>query len=470
MTERRNDSGRTHEVRDAGVEARSARPTAAGLAASQAAVRAAYRRLRDEAQRHRERLPSYWALVEDLRELLEEGGEVGIVVIGLRNLEEVEEVHGWRAADEVLAAATESVRQHAGNALPPGTVLAQEGVFGEELLVAVPVNGGGAARTLDHHASALETAVAEALRTQRVLEGWELRVASGHAELRRQDNVRFERLVGRALARAHAVLRDEEDRLRLRQAAELRRLLRERSLLVAHQPIVELATRRVVGHEALCRGLPDTAFEAADALFAASYEHGLERQLDALCRDLVLARPVEADAGGLLFLNVLPESLTAGEMEPAATLASLRDHGISPTRLVLEIAERGQVLDYAAFRRRLAPLRDAGMRVAIDDIGTGYSSLRLVPELEPDYLKVDVSLIKDLPEEPVKQGVLATIADLARRLGAAVIAEGIETEAELRAVVEHGVTLGQGYLLGPPRLRPGRNATGSSRSVGERRR
>ena len=116
----------------------------------------------------------------------------------------------------------------------------------------------------------------------------------------------------------------------------------------------------------------------------------------------------------------------------------------------LEITERTAIDDFPGFRREVDRLRDRGFQVAIDDIGTGYSSLQAVSEVHPDFLKVDMSLIRHIDRSLIKKGLVSALVEMGRKIGSRVIAEGIEREEELQALMECGVQYGQGFYFGEP--------------------
>ena len=231
---------------------------------------------------------------------------------------------------------------------------------------------------------------------------------------------------------------------RAARTAVVRRFLEGPGRSVVLQPIVELSTDVVVGYEALCRfddhpgGAmpPDGVFVEAQEL-----ELGVDLELAALGTALSLLPSLSAEL--FLSVNVSPAAL----MDPRATTV-LRAAPL--TRLVLELTEHDPVADYPALLEVLEPLRALGMRLAVDDAGAGFASLRHISALKPDLVKLDISFVRDLGGDPVYQAAARSIADLSRAIGATTIAEGIETEAERAAVAELGVTLGQGYLLGRP--------------------
>ena len=125
--------------------------------------------------------------------------------------------------------------------------------------------------------------------------------------------------------------------------------------------------------------------------------------------------------------------------------------GIEPGRAVLEITEHTQIDDYPGLLSALAPLRAARVRIGVDDAGSGFSSMSHIVNMEPDVIKVDISLVRDIHLNRMRRAMVGALAEFARQAGALVIAEGVEAEEERTALLSLGVTAAQGYLLGRPR-------------------
>jgi EAL domain-containing protein (putative c-di-GMP-specific phosphodiesterase class I) len=123
---------------------------------------------------------------------------------------------------------------------------------------------------------------------------------------------------------------------------------------------------------------------------------------------------------------------------------------LEPTRCVLEITERTYAESQAALKHRVGELREAGFRIAIDDMGTGYSALHVLAELQPDFIKLNHMLVRDLASEPIKRNLVSAITSFAGTSHSVVIAEGVEREDEMNALVELGVMLQQGFFFGHP--------------------
>ena len=157
---------------------------------------------------------------------------------------------------------------------------------------------------------------------------------------------------------------------------------------------------------------------------------------------------------GLLFLNASPRAVEDPDWSNGGMDRLLREHGLTPGDVVVEITERTAVGRLDAFQAALKGFKARGYRVAVDDMGAGYSSLHSVVEMEPDYMKFDVSLVRNIDRSLIKRSLLETLVELASKIRAEVIAEGIEAESELLAVRDLGVRLGQGRHLAAPRPVP----------------
>ncbi len=209
------------------------------------------------------------------------------------------------------------------------------------------------------------------------------------------------------------------------------------------QPIVRTADQLVVGYEALARMATHPA-RPPDWWLARAMDVGLRSQLEIACLRAAATIGPTPD-GQLLFVNLSPSLLA----DPTA-LALLDD---LPDRLVIELTEQEAVDDYGGLRRDLAPWLSRGVRIAIDDTGAGYSSLRHVIELTPDFLKLDRELVRELDKDRNRRALVSAVAAFASEVGTSVIAEGVETVAELEVLRDAEVDLVQGYLLarpGPP--------------------
>lgn len=212
------------------------------------------------------------------------------------------------------------------------------------------------------------------------------------------------------------------------------------ALSIAMQPIVEIATGGTVGYEALARFPHDPP----GPVFAAAIAEGrdLEVELAAAHAALETVRGLGGDIG-FVCVNASPKTVMTAAFRDVLSIADA-------DKTVIELTENAAVHDYAQLRSAIDPLRAQGFRIAIDDVGGGFSCLTHVHQLEPDLIKVDRYLVQAIDSDPVRQIMVSSLAAIAATSGARLVAEGVETQAELSTVRDLGVELAQGYLFGAP--------------------
>jgi EAL domain-containing protein (putative c-di-GMP-specific phosphodiesterase class I) len=220
----------------------------------------------------------------------------------------------------------------------------------------------------------------------------------------------------------------------------VRDLIDNADVAAVFQPVVELATGRVAGHEALAR-FPDG--RPPDLWFDEAHRAGLGTELELFTLATVLASTPE-NLEGFLAVNVSPIVVASTGIQ--LCLAG-RPRGCD---LVVELTEHDHIQDYRAIRKGIARLRADGARIAVDDVGSGFASLRHVADLQPDVIKLDRSLVSYIDQDPVRHGLAVAFNQLAVTMGWTVVAEGIEREEELEVCRGIGIRYGQGYLLGRP--------------------
>jgi EAL domain-containing protein (putative c-di-GMP-specific phosphodiesterase class I) len=234
-------------------------------------------------------------------------------------------------------------------------------------------------------------------------------------------------------------LEDERRRDRTRQ---VRRVLGGRGLQIVYQPIADLATARVVGLEALSRfdvpewRSPEASFRDAEAV-------GLLAELELAAIRNAFARLARVSVDVFVSINLSPLTATTPEF-----LSLLRS--CPGSRVVMEITEHAEVDDYTALREALAEARDLGVRLAVDDAGAGFASLKHIVRLAPDFIKLDIALTRDIHQDPVRRSLATALITFAEEIGASIIAEGIETRGEFETLRSLGVPFGQGFFLAHP--------------------
>ena len=230
------------------------------------------------------------------------------------------------------------------------------------------------------------------------------------------------------------------------------RLFAPGALSVLFQPIVCVDGRHLKLHslECLLRGPRDSNAASADVLFEYARRKRLEPQLDRACAAVSLETAAILPAHCRFSLNVSAPTLGRDPELPAFLAETARTHDIDPRNLTVEIVEHSPCWDGPGFARALDALRDMGVRIALDDVGLGYSNYRMILDAAADYLKIDRYFVQGVHADPRRRTLLESVARLADALGGTVVAEGVEHPEDLVALREIGITLVQGYLFGQP--------------------
>jgi EAL domain-containing protein (putative c-di-GMP-specific phosphodiesterase class I)/GGDEF domain-containing protein len=247
------------------------------------------------------------------------------------------------------------------------------------------------------------------------------------------------------------------DRQREDASRELHRVLEEKSLATVFQPIFGFREGRMTGYEALVRGPRGSLMQTPTALFAAAAEEGLAVELNLLCIQQMLRAFAASGLEGSLFLNVSPRLIVRHLHDQERAARYMQSLGLPAERVVIELTEDYPTVDFAHVHESLMLYRSMGFRIAIDDLGEGFASLRLWSELRPEYVKADKHFVTGIADDPVKVQFLRAIQHIADNCGSLVIAEGIENAADFRVVKDIGIACGQGWFIGHPAETPERD-------------
>ncbi len=415
-------------------------------------LRAEWLRFRSHLHDPGTELPTLAAVLEEARRLLEERSVLGLIYLDLSGNSHIERLHGWQAYDEVLSNVAVCLNGLRGDLLGPRDIISVLSVRSDKFVLFLE---GDPARTLDEPAL-----VSTAFRLRESLAGSEpLRAArfqptgvyAGRCLLARDPKLRTERSIHRALDAA--VLESLRERAREEDASAqgLERIVEAEDLVLLYQPVVDLGDRTVLGHEVFTQGPVGGPFENPERLFSVAERAGQLLALERLCRRRALASLGQhLPRGAKLFMNTSATALQDPELAGAAFDRQLEAAGLRAGDVVLEFAERLAVESRPAQLDVLKELKRRGVGIAIDDMGAGYSSLQALVEVVPDFLKFDAALVRNIDRSQIKQSLLETLVELSEKIGARVIAEGIEAESELTTLRRMGVRLGQGRHITPP--------------------
>ena len=393
-------------------------------------------------------LPTLPVMIERSRQLIKERGELIVLYFNFVRYSKIEEIYGWEKLDAVLETTALAVREFLdASALRSSRVMVSFTNDDDFVFFHVPPPGVAAvtdaeitelvSRLQDHVGGRIEAAHGEEIASL-----FEIYVGMAHVYY--NPKIRLQRLIYRGIREAANAAKSVEERERGRRVEDLRRSLRERAVYIDLHPILVADTRQVYGYEALARGTLRT-LRSPEIMFEVAAEADLLWELGRLCRSKAIeAMKTRLTRGELLFLNVDPHDFVDPEF------SAIHREVADPQRVVIEITERTAIKDYPKFRERLKALRERGYRFAVDDAGSGYAGLGSIANLEPDFIKLDISLINCIDTNFIKQNLVETMVRFANDQGAKVIAEGVERAEEYETVKGLGVHLVQGFFLHRP--------------------
>lgn len=231
---------------------------------------------------------------------------------------------------------------------------------------------------------------------------------------------------------------------------ELDEIIKTQNISTVFQPIISLRTGETLGYEALSRGPKDSPLHMPEKLFKAAEDYKKTWELELACRIKAIERSRNIPSGKLLFLNVDPKIIKDKNFKKGLTKDFLLKNNISPETIIFEITEKTAILDYKSFTNVLNNYTNQGYKIAIDDTGSGYSGLKTISETKPNYIKIDIDLIRNIDSDSFKQSLIKAFVSFTKSTKINLIAEGIETKEELKTLIDLGVYAGQGFFLKRP--------------------
>ncbi len=377
---------------------------------------------------------------------------LGVIYLQVGKFFGFEELFGWEQYDRVLAAVSEVLQDdvRSSRLAPHLHSIRFSGADGFFVLYNLPPagRGGRASANLEEEAGRLRGSVTRRLR--QTLEGTSadfINILASSLMAADNPRVRPARHVVRTLQEAVKIVTQRQTHEKLELFAGLKTVIGQKQLRPAFQPVRHLPDGAIMGYEALIRGPQGTSLEPPTVLFAVAHENEMDVELETLCLETVFANLPRAVSDRRLFVNASAMLLRHPVFLDERNLASInRSHA----DIVVEISEKEMVRDYDSFQDVLGLVRRANLKIAIDDAGSGYSGLEAILHLKPDYIKVADSLVRNIHDDAIKREIIVSLAAIGKRIGAVLVAEGIEVEAERKTLVELGIAFGQGYLLGRP--------------------
>jgi EAL domain-containing protein (putative c-di-GMP-specific phosphodiesterase class I)/CheY-like chemotaxis protein len=399
-------------------------------------------------------LPTLAGIQVEIQRMLSDHGQLGFIYVSLGGVQALEHLQGFEVVDEVYRVVGNALQQARGDLLR-GDDFISISSLGDAFLIVLSPSREHAFIT-EESLRLVKTRLQEKLLAQleKELESRLLRKVDlfvGYSRLTQSPKIRFKRALLDAVASATKTVEAERDEIRSQLREQFDAVMAQEQVSCVFHPIVNLRDFEAIGYEILSRGPRDSELHRPDALFEMARNEGRVAELDRLCRRTACHAGENLPEHALRFINTEPLTMF------------LHSHGdsfvqefvdVTPSSVrgltVIEITENSVIDDFDRMREMVRQLRAHGFRVAIDDAGAGYAGLQTMVEIEPDFIKLDMSLIRGVDSSVVKQRLVRTLRDFCREAAITLIAEGIETVRQLETLRQLGVTHGQGFLFGLP--------------------
>jgi len=400
------------------------------------------------------RTPTISSLMSHIAAHFEQEGVLGAVLIDAKVLREVEVRHGHEARRSCLEALATRVREVASERLEAEDVVCI-GESGQHELLVLFFRSPGSATFFRSEMPGFITHLGRVISAQSEKIFYPFRRSTGVLPMGMSVAVRNPQYgIETQLRGLLEEAREDADlgRRLVRRAVrrDLIETILDQKVYSVYEPIVEVKSRTVFGYEALVRGEQGGALHSPFALFGAAKEHGLVYELDQVCRSAGLRGAIDFPHGTKLFLNILPSTIQDPNFRADKLIRTLERCELSPSEVVFEISEQESTSISGSFREIADSYRDLGFEFALDDTGSGYAGFEELIELQPEYIKMDRSVVSGVDQDSMRQDVLAALLQIAEKMGAKVIGEGLDTLEELEMLGELGIHFGQGWLFGKP--------------------
>jgi EAL domain-containing protein (putative c-di-GMP-specific phosphodiesterase class I) len=399
-------------------------------------------------------IPIYHELIEDIKSLLINNSVLAVLYINCSRVNKIEKMFGKKLYNDIHITIKNIILNMKGKEIRHNDIIASNTPESDEFLIFLgkkredrifyPTDLESlSGRVADYLDNSIFPVTFPYLRGRP-------RINVGYAVVLHNPLVKSERLINKLIEDAKIMSSYQEYRRLMRNKEKIQELIMKGSINTVFQPIVRFEDKKVIGYEALSRGPEGTEYENPYLLFDAAAEADVLFELDRLCRKKALINSRSINPGHKLFINCFPTAVHDPEFRDVYLTSFLDEVKINPVNIVLEITEREAIENYELFKEAVSYYSGLGFSIAVDDTGTGYSGLETLFELRPDFIKVDMSIVRDIDKNKVKQELAKALIALSKELNSTVIAEGIETEEELHALREIGVKIGQGFLFARP--------------------
>ncbi len=394
-------------------------------------------------------LPTVPLLIETLRKLLDRYHVLGIIVIDLSKYGKYERAYGWQKIDELINEISKIISRMSKSKYWKDTIISVNRARGDDIILFIKpkdklFNGKSLKNITERIVRRINKEVQKDLLPDMKKN---FKIHAGYSIIFNDPNIRLERIIYRGIKEASLGAANEEKIDKEYKITVLKKIIADKSISVVYQPIVDIENKKIIGYEALSRGPKESELYNPEILFGIAEEADLVWELERICREKALSNIHNMEEDKYIFLNNEPSVIYDPKFKALEIIKKL---DISPERVILEITERTAIEDFQAFKKALQYFKSVGFKISIDDAGAGYASLQSIALLSPDFIKFDINLIKNIDNNLIKQNLISALLDIANRINADVIAEGVETKNEAETISRLGVKFAQGFYYAKP--------------------
>ncbi|HLG20663.1 MAG TPA: EAL domain-containing protein [Bdellovibrionota bacterium] len=402
-------------------------------------------------------LPSYLVLLTELETLLQKDNALGLLYVDGRRLGKIEEKFGSKLFEQIMQKIATVLMAMRGVTIRNKDLVTVTEVQGYSYIIFLSETR----KEQTGHVLSKDDVEMVCERVQNYLHStlfFELynylkglpKINVGYSFVVHNPMIRSRRTIYNLIDEAREIAKLHMSQLELKNRGRLQKIVLEEKIYTLYQPIVRLKDMSIMGYEALSRGPRNSEIEAPIILFTLAEETGLVFELDRLCRKRAIINAKGKPRGRKLFVNTLPNLIYDPDFEMSSFLKFLEANEMPIEDIVFEITERNAIEQYSHFKQAISYYTEAGITIAIDDVGAGYSSLEAIMEIKPRYVKIDASIVRGVHENQGKKAMLKALHALAKSIDADTVAEGVETAEDFDVLREFEIDYAQGYFFAKP--------------------
>jgi EAL domain-containing protein (putative c-di-GMP-specific phosphodiesterase class I) len=392
-------------------------------------------------------------------EMLKSERRLGTVSIKLSLINYVEELKGWEVYDKVINEYARTIENNIlkeTNNVNKSIKLFIKYERSDEFLIFVPLHQNKVKHSslyFDEYVENLNQYLKIKSETlKETIQLYELNLLVGKSIVDYKGIVRTERSIYNAVENARLDTFKQLEHNLEQHKTQIDKIIKNKNVNTVYQPIIDLKKNSVHGFEALSRFDVHNLSLNTEGVFILAMKLNLTRNLEKMCMETAVMSSKGIKKCHHLFINLDPNEITYGSINADAFTSFIKKYDLTPSNIVFEITERRYVSNLNDFNKKFDKFKKIGYKIAIDDFGAGYSNLNTIAVIKPDYLKIDINLIRDIDKDLVKKEIVKTLMQFAKKINVKVLSEGVETKEEADTLIELGSELGQGYLYGRPHV------------------